>query len=390
MKSIRLIGVLLAGTGPVAASAPVVPPSGQAAAPPAVVARAPVALLVDLGAGQTLHARDADKRFLPASMTKTMSALVAFDLIAVGKLDENTVVTVRPETAAKWSGKGTSLSLRGGERVRVGDLVMGLTTVSANDAAVVLAEAAAGSTDAWTALMNARARELGMTGSHFATPSGWPDRGRTYVTARDLVRLAQALINRHPALYRRYFGHPAMEWQGRRLPNHDPFAGVLPGADGIKTGHTFEAGFNFLGAVERGQRRLVVVIAGARTDTDRANAARALAEWGYSAWDSRPLGKAGAVVGEARVQQGADRRVPLALARDFTLAVPRGTSPRVTARIVYDGPVRAPIAKGAPLGGLEVRIAGQVPHYLPLVAARAVPAAGPFDRVANALLGLLE
>lgn len=364
---------------------------GAAPAPvPAVVGKAPVALLVDLSAGQTLFARDAEKRFLPASMTKAMSALVAFDLIKAGKLREDATFTVRPETAARWAGKGTTLSLRPAEQVLVRDLLMGVTTVSANDASVALAEGALGSTEAWTAAMNARARELGMTGSHFATPSGYPDRGATYVTARDLVRLAKALIEQHPQLYRRYFGHQAMDWRGERLVSHDPFAGVMPGADGIKTGHTFEAGFNFLGAVERGGRRLVLVVAGAWSEPQRADAAKALAEWGYREWDARPLGAAGQVVGEARVQVGDARRVPLALERGFSLAVPKGTAPAVTTRIVYTGPLKAPIAKGAQVAGLEVTIAGQPVHYLPLVTTRPVNPAGPIDRLVNGLLGAFE
>lgn len=364
---------------------------GPALAPvPAAVDKAKVALLVDLSAGQTLYARDADKRFLPASMTKAMSALIAFDLIKAGKLDEQALFTVRPETAAQWAGRGTSLNLHPGEQVRVGDLLMGLTTVSANDAAVALAEGALGSTDAWCAAMNARARELGMTGSHFATPNGFPDRGATYVTARDLVRLANALIYQHPELYRRYFGHQAMDWRGARLVSHDPFAGVLPGADGIKTGHTFEAGFNFLGSAERDGRRLVLVVAGAWSEPERAAAAKTLAEWGYAAWHSQALGEGGRVIGQARVQGGDARRVPLALERRFTLAVPKGSHPQVTTRIVYQGPLQAPLAKGAQIAGLEVRIAGQPVHYLPLIAARSVGAAGPFDRLANGLLGLFE
>ena len=357
---------------------------------PHAVEAAKVALLVDLSAGQTLYARGAEQRFLPASMTKAMTALIAFDLIAVGKLREDDVFTVRPETATRWVGKGTTLSLQPGERVRVGDLLRGVTTVSANDASVVLAEGALGSTDAWCAAMNARARQLGMTGSHFASTSGYPDRGKTYVTARDLVRLANALIREHPQLYRRYFGHQAMDWRGQRLTSHDPFAGVFPGADGIKTGHTFEAGFNFLGSAERGGRRLVLVVAGVETESGRANAASALAEWGYREWDSRPLGSVGQRIGMVKVQGGDMRRLPVALERTFTLAVPRGTRPAVATRIVYDGPVRAPISKGAQVAGLEVRIEGRPPHYLPLVAAQAVQPAGPIDRLVNGLLGAFE
>lgn len=385
--------LLIALALPVGVSASSAAPS-QAPSPapplPAAVAQAPVVLLVDLSAGQTLYARNAERRLLPASMTKVMSALIAFDLIAAGKLDENAQVVVRPETAARWAGEGTSLYLKPGQRLQVRDLLLGLTAVSANDAAVTLAETALGSTAAWTAAMNQRAKALHMTGSHFATPNGWPDGGRTYVTARDMVRLANALIMQHPQAYRRYFGQQGMDWQGQHYANRDPLTGVVPGADGIKTGHTREAGFNFIGAVERGGRRLVLVVGGVPTDPARAAAARTLAEWGYAAWDSRPLVRAGQVVAQARVQGGAARTVPLALPRAFRLTVPKGTRPSVSTRVIYDGPVRAPIARGALLGGLEVRIDGQPVHYLPLVAARAVGPAGPFDRLANGLLGLLE
>ncbi|MDE2436000.1 MAG: D-alanyl-D-alanine carboxypeptidase [Sphingomonadales bacterium] len=384
----KALPLLLAGLFPVAAAGSDGVPASPAV--PAIVSKAPVALLVDLSSGQTLYAHSADRRFLPASVAKAMTSLVAFDLIAAGRLSENTVVSVRPETAARWAGKGTTLSLRPNEAITIGELLQGTATVSANDAAVALAEAAQGSTAAWTAAMNARARQLGMTGSHFATPNGFPDHGATYVTAQDLVKLAQALIIEHPQLYRRYIGQQAMLWRGARLVSHDPFAGVLPGADGIKTGHTFEAGFNFLGAVERNGRRLVLVVAGLWSEPERARTATALAEWGYSAWDDRPWLAPGMIVGEVRVQRGTARTVPVTVLRGYTLSLPHGTSPRVSSRITYNGPLIAPVAKGTRLGELEVRIDGEPGYAIPVIAARDVRAAGPFDRLANGLLGLLQ
>ena len=350
--------------------------------------QAPIALLADLSSGQVLFARKADQRFLPASMTKAMTALVAFDLIAAGKLSEDAVFTVRPATAARWAGKGTTLNLRSGEQVAVHDLLLGTTAVSANDAAVTLAEGALGSSAAWTAAMNARAASLGMSGSHFATPNGFPDHGQTYTTANDLVRLAGALINGHPALYQSYFGRQTMRWRGGQYNSHDPFAGVLPGADGIKTGYSFEAGFNFLGAVDRHGRRLVLVIARAPTEPARAAAATALAEWGYGAWYSAAFLAPGYVVGAARVQNGTRREVRLTVPRAYSLALPNGAAAAVTGRIVYVGPLVAPIAKGQQVALLELDLAGQPRHSLPLVALDGVALAGPFDRIANALLEL--
>ena len=356
---------------------------------PPTVAAAPIALLADLSSGQILFARAADQRFLPASMTKAMTALVAFELIAAGTLREDTLITVKPETARRWSGKGTSLHLRGGEQVTVRDLLLGTTTVSANDAAVVLAEGASGSVDAWTAAMNTRAASIGMRASHFATPNGFPDHGKTYVTANDLVRLAGALIDGHPALYRRYFGHPAMVWRRSTLRNHDPFAGKLPGADGIKTGHSFEAGFNFFGSVNRGGRRLVLVIGHAATEPGRAAAAKALVEWGYTVWDAHSFLTPDFEVGAVNVQGGSVRSVPLGVPRSFMLSLPKGASPQISGRILYDGPLKAPLAKGQQVARLELSVTGQPVHTLPLVTLRAVPAAGTIDRIVNGLLGLV-
>ena len=237
-------------------------PGNRNPAPPGQIEAIPVSLLVDLGSGQVLHERSPDLRFVPASMTKVMTAYVAFELIAQGDLLPEQHFFVSPETAAKWNGKGTSMYLRGGESVSVDMLLHGIATASANDASIVLAEGFAGDVRTWTGLMNAQARRLGMEDSHFNTPNGWPDGGKTYVSAADLVKLARALITRHPALYRRYFGQKRMEWHHVTLQSHDPTVGVVAGADGIKTGYTREAGYNFLGSAERRGRRLVMVIGG--------------------------------------------------------------------------------------------------------------------------------
>lgn len=359
----------------------------RAAAAPVSVNQAPIALLVDLSAGQTLFARNADELFLPASMTKTMTALVAFDLIAAGKLREDALFTVSPQ-AARLAGVGTTLSLRAGQRVRVGDLLQGVTTASANDAALALAEGALGSKATWIAAMNTRAKALGMADSTFASVNGLPDGGQTRVTARDMVRLARALLHEHPQLYRRYFGARTMTWQGQTLFSRNPINGVVAGADGIKTGHTREAGYTFLGAVERDGRRLALVVARAPDEASRAQAARQLAEWGFAAWDSRPLVRAGQVVGSALVQQGDARAVGLAPLRDWRVAVPKGGKAAVATRIVYRGPLIAPLAKGQVVAGLEVTVAGQPPHDIPLATTAAVNSAGPFDRLVNGLLGL--
>ncbi len=310
--------------------------------PPVSAGAIPVSLVADMGANQLLHARQTDLAFVPASMTKVMTAFVAFELIAAGKLTPEQTFTVSPQAHAAWHGQGTTLWLRPGESVPVDALLRGITTVSANDAAVVLAEGAGGSIAGWAALMNAEAAKLGMTRSHFASPNGWPDGGKTYVSARDLARLAEALITRHPELYRRYFGQKSFAWNGVTQQNRDPTLGVIAGADGIKTGHTNEAGYNFLGSAERGGRRIALVVAGAKTEAERALAARELMEWAFATFDSKPLFAQGALVGSARVQGGDARWVGLRALRPISYVTRKGETAPPKLRIVYRGPWSLP------------------------------------------------
>lgn len=392
LRLLRFAPLLLLTLPASAATQPTAAPLAPAdpRAVPASVANAPIALLVDMSAGQTLFARRERDPFLPASMTKVMSILVAFDLIRAGKLREDTVISVRRETALAMAGQGTSLALQPYEHVTVRDLLHGLATVSANDAGVVLAQGTMGSEAEWTAAMNRRAKAIGMRASYFASTNGLPDGQFTQVTAADMVRLGETLITEYPDLYRRYFGHPFMVWNGQVLSSHNPFVQGMPGADGIKTGYTREAGYTFLGSVVRGGRRLLVVVGQVPTSAMRRAAARDLIEWGFAAWTSRPFLPAHAVVGTARVQDGDKRSVLLQVPRAYTLTLPVGAAGKPIARIVYQGPLRAPIQRGAKVAQLEVSIAGQPSYRLPLVAAQAVEQAGPIDRVWNGLLGLLE
>lgn len=380
MRQGLAIFLAVALAGPAQASAPSAPPQAEGI---------PVALLADSNSGRILYARQPDLRFVPASVTKVMSAYTAFGLIARGRLREDRLVTVPPAVAREWNGKGTSLYLQPGETVPVEVLIRSITTVSANDASVVLALDQAGSVRRWAALMNAEARSLGMTDSRFATPNGWPDNGATYVSARDLVTLGNALVRRHPVLYRRYFGRKALTWRGVTQFNRDPLLGVVAGADGIKTGHTREAGYNFLGSAERDGRRLMLVVAGARSETQRAAASRALVEWGFAEWRADALFPAGAIVGEAQVQKGSARKVRLATTHTVAAAAPRTAPGALALRLRYNGPIVAPIARGQQVASLVIRNRDGVESAVPLVAAEAVARAGPLDRLVNGLYGLL-
>ncbi len=366
-----------------------VPVSGVYARDPSVNPAIPVALIAEMGSGQVLFARQPDISFVPASVTKVMTAYTAFGLIAQGKLRADQRFSISDQTFTEWNGKGTSLNLRQGESVSVDLLLRGITTVSANDAAVVLAEGAGGSVPGWAELMNDNARALGMTHSHFGTPNGWPDNAVTFVSANDLVKLGSALITRYPEQYRRYFGKKTLSWNGITQYNRDPAIGVVEGADGIKTGYTAEAGYNYLGAAERAGRRLIVVIGGAGSEEQRAVAARELLEWGFSEWDSHALIAAGSAVGQAKVQDGDARSVALRTDRAVTIALPRDGKPhQIALRLVYRGPLQAPFKAGASVAELEITVEGLPPSRVPLLAENSVAKAGPLDRLWNGLMGL--
>src|SRR5215212_5822133 len=232
---------------------------------------APIAYLLDLSSGAELLAKNADQRMPPASMAKMMTTEVAFELIDRGQLPMSKTCTVRPETWKAWHGPqaGSTMFLSVNEQVSVENLLHGIVTLSGNDASVVLAECIAGTEQAFAGQMNALAAKLGLNNSHFGNSNGWPDEGRTYVTARDLATLARSTIERHPQLYRKFYSQANFTW-GKTLgsgqditqQNRNPILGKVPGADGLKTGHTDEAGYGFTESAEQNGRRLVEVLAG--------------------------------------------------------------------------------------------------------------------------------
>lgn len=365
-----------------------------AAAPPIVPAipaaeDAPIALLVDISSGQTLFSREPERRFMPASVTKVMTTYLAFDRMGRGKLFPEQVTAMRPDTFKLWHGVGSTMYLAENTPVTVDALLHGVTTVSANDGAVVLGEAALGSMSAWVAEMNRAARALGMRDSHFGTPNGWMDEGHTFTTARDLVTLAAAMIQRYPVYYKHFVGAQAFSYNGIAQRNHDPIIGVVPGADGIKTGFTNQAGYGFLGSAQRGGRRLVMVIATSPTGRQRNDAARAFMEWGFQAFDSRILFPVGMKLADIKVQNGGLRHVDAIAPRPVRLAMPRGRQPKVSLQVHYEGPVRAPIKQGETIAQLAIFFDGQQVSTLPLVARNSVASATQLQRVFNGVAGWL-
>ncbi len=369
-----------------------------AAAPP-FDTPAPIAYMVDLSSGAVLYDKDSNRRMPPASMAKMMTVYVAFDMIKKGELKLDQPFVVRPETWSKWHGPaaGSTMFLSAGENVSVDNLLKGIVTLSGNDACVVLAEGVSGTEDAFVARMNSAAKRIGMRDSHFGNSNGWPDEGRTYVTARDLATLAKATIEDFPDLYKRYYSLKDFTW-GKTLgsgvaitqANRDPLLGRVAGADGLKTGHTDEAGYGFTGSAEQNGRRLVMVIAGLDSFNGRIAESVKFMDWGFRAWTAKPLVAKGKQIGTATVQGGDSSTVGLVAPRNLAVTVPGGTASKVLMKIRYQGPIKAPIALGQHVADLVVTTTDDPrEQIMPLVSANAVGEAGFFGRLWASLLSLI-
>lgn len=350
---------------------------------------APFAYMRDLTTGQTLYAKSETERMPPASMAKMMTVYLAFSLIAKGEAKLGQMIAVRPETWQKWHGSaaGSTMFLSPNEQVSVENLLHGIVTLSGNDACVTLGEGLGGTEEQYVAAMNATAKKLGLSGTHFANTNGWPDPAE-YTTPRDLAVVAERTIADFPDLYRRFYGTPSFTW-GKTLgkgdpitqANRNPILGRVAGADGLKTGHTEEAGYGFTGSALQSGRRIVMVIAGLTSFNERIAESVKFMDWGFRAWTLKPLVRKGSVLDTAEVHGGSERSVGLTAARDLSVAMPAGLGGDLRAKIVYDGPLRAPIAAGQHVADLVVTSPNMPATRLPLVAASAVGKAGPLDRL---------
>ena len=359
------------------------------AAAPQFQTPAPIAFMEDLSSHSVLFAKDADRRMPPASMAKMMTVYVVFDMLKKGELKANQTFEVRPETWQRWHGAagGSTMFLKIGEKPTVDDLLKGIVTLSGNDACVVMAEGVSGTEAAFTDRMNDAAKRLGLTNSHFGTSNGWPDNGVTYVTARDLATLASSTIQDFPDLYKRYYSLPSFTW-GKTLgegnditqANRDPLLGRVAGADGLKTGHTDEAGYGFTGSAQQNGRRLVIVLAGLTSFNQRIEESVKFMNWGFRAWQAKPLVAKGRQVSTADVQLGDASSVGLVAANPLTATLPAGAVPVLNAKVVYEGPIKAPIKAGQHIADLVVTSPGIPEQHLPLVAATDVGKAGFFGR----------
>ena len=348
---------------------------------------APQAILVDAESGTTLFEKSADDLMAPASMAKTMTVEIVFREMQKGRINLDTEFTIS-ENAWKHGGSGSggsSMFAQLNSSIKLSDLLRGIIVQSGNDASIAVAEGIAGTEENFARLMTERARELGMSKTTFknATGYGHPEQK---TTARDLSRLALHIIQTYPELYK-IFAEREFTWNKIRQQNRNPLLTMDIGADGLKTGNIDESGFGLIGSAVQNGQRLVLVVNGLKTARDRAAEARKLLDWGFRAFESRQLFAENEAVGEAQVFGGAARSLPLVSPKPIRVLLPRGSSDRLSAKIVYTGPIRAPVQKGAKVARLQVTRGDLQALEMPLYAGEDV-AEGTLSQ--KALDGLLE
>ncbi len=341
--------------------------------------RAEQAYLIDAETGTVLFSKEADALVPPASLAKLMTMEVVFNAISAGRLSLDDTFLVS-ENAWRTGGapSGTSTMFAAlNSSIRLQDLIQGVIVQSANDACIVIAEGMAGSEEQFAQLMTERARTIGLERSVFKNSTGLPAEGQV-VTVRELAMLGLHIWRTYPQFYK-FYAQPEFTWNKIRQLNRNPLLRMDIGADGMKTGYTEESGYAIVGSVERGDRRLFGALAGMASERERAEEARKLFDWGMRAFERRLLFDDGEVVGEARLYGGAKRGVALTARGGVSIFVPITNRDRLVARIVYEGPVQAPVEEGTRIGALKVWIGDTLSQETPLYAAESV-STGPVHR----------
>ena len=347
-----------------AASSPAVAQSFQTAAPHAI--------LVDAESGSVLFEKSADELFSPASMAKLMTAEIVFGALKEGRLTLDTEFTVTEDAWRRGGagGGGSSMFAQVNSRIKLSDLLRGLIVQSGNDAAITIAENMAGTEEAFANMMNRRAKEIGMTRSTFRNATGYsaPDQK---VTARDMARIAQHLIDTYPEYYKIY-SEREFTWNKIKQQNRNPLLTLDIGADGLKTGYLEESGYALTGSAVQNGQRLIMVVSGLKTARDRAAETRKLMEWGFRAFEPRQVFAQGETVAEVSVFGGEKGSVPVVANKPVRLLLPRGSSEKVSARVVYQGPLAAPVEQGREVARLRVTRGDTLALEQPLYAGEAV------------------
>jgi D-alanyl-D-alanine carboxypeptidase (penicillin-binding protein 5/6) len=344
--------------------------------------RATAAWVFDETTQTVLLAKNADQPLPPASMSKLMTLNMLFEALQDGRVTMDTTFAV--STKARSMG-GSTMFLNEQDRPTVRDLIHGIIVNSGNDACVVVAEGLAGTEEAFAAQMTERAKTLGMTQSTFANASGWPDPNHR-MSMHDLGVIARRLIEEFPeeyAIFKETEFNFANRAEANRF-NRNPLLKLNIGADGLKTGHTTEAGYGLVGSAVQGNRRVIFVITGLESDTARAEEAERIVNWAYRQFVLKTVAKAGLRVAEAPVWMGRDSSVGLVPAKDVVLLVPASVQDGISAEVSFTGPLAAPLIAGQPVAELIIHIPDLPDARIPLVAEAAVNRAGFAGRLTTA------
>jgi D-alanyl-D-alanine carboxypeptidase (penicillin-binding protein 5/6) len=372
---ISLLLLLLCSASTVAA--PPVP------APPTVAGTGH--LLLDMHSGRILAESNADARLEPASLTKIMTAYVVFRELQHGNLKLEDEVLVSEKA---WKTPGSRMFIEVGKRVAVQDLLRGMVVQSGNDASVALAEHIAGSEETFAGLMNEHARRLGMLNTHFVNATGLPD-PEHYTTPRDVAKVTAAMIREFPELYKLY-SEREFVWNGIKQPNRNLLLWRDESVDGVKTGHTEAAGYCLVSSAAREGMRLIAVVMGTSSENARATESLSLLNYGFRFFETHRLYAAGDALVRTRVWKGAQEELPLGLAQDLYVTIPRRQYDKLQARTEVNSLIEAPVSQGDALGRVIVDLDGAPVTEVPLIALTDIAEGGIFQTAIDSVLMLFE
>ena len=334
--------------------------------------RAKQAVMIDGETGTILYSKDADKLIPPASLAKLMTMEVVFHALKVGRLSMDDKFAVSKNAWTKGGAKsgGSTMFAKLNSQIRVEDLIQGVIVQSANDACITIAEGLAGTEENFAQLMTERARAIGLEKSVFKNSNGLPAEGQV-VTMRELATLARHIWKEYPEYYR-FYGQREFTWNKITQPNRNPLLEMEIGADGMKTGYTEASGYAIVGSVARDGNRVFAAMSGMAGEQERAEESRKLLEWGLRAFEKTELFSANEIIGEAQVFGGEKSGVALKARGPISIFIPLTNTDRLMARIVYRGPLTAPVKEGTPVGVLKVWIGDNMSQETPLYAAESV------------------
>lgn len=363
---------------------PVFAIGAQVAPPPELAVKA--YLLQDFNSGSIVAASKKDERVEPASLTKIMTAYLAFDAIQHGllKLDQ-----ILPVSEKAWKVEGSKMFIDPKTPVTVDELLHGMIIQSGNDASITLAIAIAGSEEQFADMMNKQAAKLGMANTHFMNATGLPDKDH-YTTAQDLMKLATALIRDFPLEYKRLYSVKEYTYNKIAQPNRNRLLWLDTNVDGMKTGHTNSAGYCLIASAKHGESRLVSVVLGATSETMRTTESQKLLNYGFQFFESTLVYKQAQTINTLRVYKGQDKVVAATIGKDFYLSLPKGDYARVKASMTSKQPLIAPIKVGQTIGKITFSLDGKVINEQALVAAKAVDESGFFGRIIDSIRMIVQ